>query len=176
MRTTVCFLAVTALTVITGAQITPANHVSWRVVSAMGSIGAVGVSGASNTEQEVLTANRLYSEAVGKNDLDTVRRYFADDYIFIDRLGRVWTKAQQVENFKTQALVYERLTEDDIRVKVYGSAAVVTGRTDQRLRFRGELLEGRTRYTRVFVKRNGRWQIVAHQRTDIAVPNTGALN
>jgi hypothetical protein len=68
----------------------------------------------------------------------------------------------------SQTLVYERLTEDDIRVKVYGATAVVTGRTDQRVRFGSDVNEGRTRYTRVYVKRNGHWQIVAAQRTDIA--------
>jgi hypothetical protein len=68
----------------------------------------------------------------------------------------------------SQTLVYERLTEDDIRVKVYGATAVVTGRTDQRVRFGSDVNEGRTRYTRVCVKRNGHWQIVAAERTDIA--------
>jgi hypothetical protein len=124
----------------------------------------------STVEQEVLAANRLLSKATGNNDLGLLEQLWSDDYILTDRLGRVWTKAQQIENFKSSTLVYERLSEDDIRVKVYGGTAVVTGRTDQRVRFASDVSENRTRYTRVYVKHDGRWQIVATQRTDIATP------
>lgn len=118
----------------------------------------------------MVAANRRYSEATEKNDFRTLEQFWSDDYIFTDRVGRVWTRPQQIENFTSQTLVYERLSEDDIRVKVYGQTAVVTGRTDQRLRFGSDVQESRTRYTRVYVKRQGRWYIVATQRTDIATP------
>jgi hypothetical protein len=142
---------------------------AWVAAFVFGSVLVpAGAWTASNVEQEVLTANRLLSEATGKNDLGLMEQLWSEDFIFTDRQGRIWTKAQQIENFKSQTLVYDRLSEDDIRVKVYGGTAVVTGRTDQRVRFGSEVSENRTRYTRVYVKRNGRWQIVATQRTDIA--------
>ena len=56
---------------------------------------------------------------------------------------------------------------DDVRVRVYGDAAVATGRIRSEGTFRGQPRGGRTRFTRVFVRRGGRWQLVANQLTPI---------
>jgi ketosteroid isomerase-like protein len=64
---------------------------------------------------------------------------------------------------------YDAFEVDDLRVRVYGDTAVVTGRSTPRGRdARGQEMHGRYRFLRVWVKRDGRWQVVAFQGTRIA--------
>jgi len=50
-------------------------------------------------------------------------------------------------------------------VRLYGDTAVVTARADVKGRQLGEDFSGPYRYTRVWVRRNGRWQTVSYQAT-----------
>lgn len=60
---------------------------------------------------------------------------------------------------------------EDIRVQVYGDAAVVTLRSIEKgTTYKGKDLSGHYRWTDVFVKRNGSWQMVATHGTRIEKP------
>jgi len=50
---------------------------------------------------------------------------------------------------------------DDVRVRVFGDAAVVTGRTHGAGEVAGTPYDVVIRFTDVFVRRNGRWEAVA---------------
>ena len=56
---------------------------------------------------------------------------------------------------------------DDDRVQVYGATAVMTYHYRSNERYRGEDQSGDFRFMRVFVKRDGRWQMVAGQETAV---------
>ena len=51
--------------------------------------------------------------------------------------------------------------------KIYGNVAVLMGIADNTGTFRGFPFSGKIRYSRVFVRRGGRWQAVAMQQTPI---------
>jgi len=55
-----------------------------------------------------------------------------------------------------------------LRVKVYGKTAVVTGRFVAKGQSKGKPFTFTERYTGVFVKRDGRWQLVAEHANEIA--------
>ena len=57
---------------------------------------------------------------------------------------------------------------DEIEVRVFGEAAVVTGRTHARGARSGVLYDMRLRFTDVFVRRGDQWQAVASHATLIA--------
>jgi hypothetical protein len=88
----------------------------------------------------------------------------ADEFLFTDSGGGLTTKAEDVDGVRkppnpdVKLLAYD---VDDMRVRVYGDAAVVTGRVTTRQLVKGEERTGRSRFTDVFVRRGGRWQIVA---------------
>ena len=52
---------------------------------------------------------------------------------------------------------------DDVKVRVYGNTAVMTGRFTAKGKFRDKSIDIRERYTAVWVKREGRWRLVAEQ-------------
>jgi ketosteroid isomerase-like protein len=72
-----------------------------------------------------------------------------------------------MSDYDSGSLKYESLKFDEIKVHAYGDTAVVTGRSTATGKDNGKEFAGQFRYTRVYVKRQGRWQIVATQATRI---------
>ena len=58
-------------------------------------------------------------------------------------------------------LASNHLNEDDLTIRFYGDTAVVIGSESWKLKKNGET--GRYIWTDIFVKRNGKWQVVASQ-------------
>jgi hypothetical protein len=57
----------------------------------------------------------------------------------------------------------------DVQVRLYGDTAVVTGRMRQRFVLGGIRYANDVRYTDVYVKRKGKWQIVSAHASTVAM-------
>lgn len=124
---------------------------------------AAAQTGAAAVEK----ADKERSQAIVKGDLATIDKTTADTYLFTDTTGRVSTKKELLDAFKSGALKVKSQDPSDIKVQVYGNTAVETGKvTDQTTRD-GKDNSGTSRFTRVWVNRNGSWQTVAFQETKI---------
>lgn len=111
--------------------------------------------------------------AVVKGDLEFFDQIFAEDFTHTSHAGVFRTKAQWMANHRREAgkpapSPYDAFDVDELSVRVYGDTAVVTGRSTPKGRdSKGEAINGRYRFTRVWVKRSGKWQVVAFQGTRI---------
>lgn len=124
----------------------------------------------SLVEQEVREMERQLGEALTRLDIAVLDGLLADDYVFTTSAGEVITKAQAMVDLQSPNLRVELFNHDDIQVRVYGNAAVVIGRSTVKGRLRDQDLSGQYRYTRVYVRRQGRWQIVAAHLSRMAQP------
>jgi ketosteroid isomerase-like protein len=143
------------------------NAVGIAVIGVL--IGSVSWAARANgPEQEVIGVENAWKEAVVQRDAKTLQRLYADEYTSTDREGAVWTKAEDIQIDTTGNFRLETFTLNDLSVRVYGDVAIVTGRNTTRGTFLGRPASSDTRFTDVFVKRVGRWQIITSQSTDIA--------
>lgn len=108
--------------------------------------------------------------AITKGDMKAYGRLVGDDYVYTNQDAVVRTKAQMVSAYDSGSLKYESAKFDEIKVHAYGDTAVVTGRNTTKGKDNGKDFVGQFRYTRVYVKRQGRWQLVATQATRIPGP------
>ena len=120
------------------------------------------------TELEVLKVNEEFDKAIISRDATAYERILADDFIFTSFDGAVTNKTQELAKVKSGDLKFKSGKSDDIRVKVYGKTAVVTGKFTAEGQSKGKDFTFLERYTAVFVKRNGRWQMVAEHASEIA--------
>jgi ketosteroid isomerase-like protein len=114
----------------------------------------------SEAEKEFLKLEKAFAEAIVKNDLEGIGRLVADDWIIIDPDGGIVERARFFEVIKSGALTHDIMESEDLRVRVYGDSAVVTGVTRTKGKFMGQEFSTQERATDVFVKRDGRWQCV----------------
>ena len=121
----------------------------------------------SGTEQELLKRNKEYDEALVQEDASALDRIFADEFIYTSTTGELINKGQQLEAIKSGDLKIEYGKSDEVRVRVYGNTAVMTGRFIAKGAYKGKVFEAPERYTTVWVKRQRRWQLVAEQGTRV---------
>jgi hypothetical protein len=102
-----------------------------------------------------------------ESDRATIDRIIASDWTTTTITGQVLTRAEVMADFfRNGKSPIGAMIIDDVRVRLLGEVAVVTGRTVARAV--GSQEEVVLRFTDVFVFRDGRWQIVASQGTRTA--------
>jgi len=117
---------------------------------------------AATTEQAVQQQDQERIRAQIAADTIALRRIYADDFLGIGPTGVVRNKAEVIADFTTHALTYQSITTAEVRVRVYGNAAVQTGRSTMVGQDRGKAVPRENRFTRVWVMTDGRWQLVAN--------------
>ena len=120
----------------------------------------------SKAEREVLKLNKEYEDAIARRDPSVHERLFAPDYTYTPGNGNFMDRVEHMKFTKNGGVVVKSLSSEDVRARAYRDTAVVTGlwiSVDKRPG--QEFVERRIRYILVFVRRGGRWQIVAEQRT-----------
>ncbi|HXU18471.1 MAG TPA: nuclear transport factor 2 family protein [Terriglobales bacterium] len=100
-------------------------------------------------------------------DAAALKRIYADDFIGVGPSGTVRTKPQVISDFTSGDLRFQSISTDDVRVRVYGNAAVETGRSTMNGQDKGKEVPHDTRFTRVWVKLQGRWRLVANHYSSI---------
>lgn len=121
-----------------------------------------------SAETELLKLVQEWMNAEVKGDMAFLDRFIAEDWVLTDPAGAVWTKAQFLAGLKSGEGVVISSVLDNMRVRVYGDAAVVTGRMTTKQRFKGKDISGQYQCTDTLIKRAGRWQCVATHISMIA--------
>jgi ketosteroid isomerase-like protein len=127
----------------------------------------LGLAWAANVEDELKKLESDRAAAVVKGDVATLEKQTSDDYTLINVNGQMSGKAQMVDAFKSGQT---KLTTDelsDIKVRVYGNTAVLTGKATVKGTVAGKDVDGQVLFTRVYVKKGGSWQSVAFQQTRV---------
>lgn len=125
----------------------------------------------NKSQREVAALDRKRGEALVRGDLAFLELTMADDYLYTNASGVVVTREEELTGFRSGETAFVSFAADEVQVHVYGKAAVVTARVKLKGRARGKDISGQYRYTRVWVLRRGRWQIVASHFSAIAQSN-----
>jgi len=114
-----------------------------------------------SVEQELVKLENDSLQAFLKNDVAFYERFLADGYMGTDEHGNVRTKAQEIAEIKAGAHLSTAGVQDNIRVRIYGDAAVVTGCNIMKGLFKGKEYSSPYLWTDTFINLDGRWQCVA---------------
>jgi len=119
----------------------------------------------ADARQTILRLENEWKMAQRNTDTSAFTRLLAPDFSFIGTSGSFRDRAgyagSRAGSWIPQGATF---TVTDLRVGIYGATAVVTGREHTT----GPRFTGSTRFTHVWVRRQGNWQMVAAQRTAIA--------
>jgi len=105
------------------------------------------------------------------NDMTAFDRIVADDFLITHSNGKVLTKAEKRADIigshnpnpspppATDSVF--KIEEASRRVRVFGDAAVSTGYIIEKYPYQGKEINDHVRFTNTYVRRQGRWQVVA---------------
>lgn len=122
-----------------------------------------------NHELDPLVADRQFFTALVDGSVKDLDQILADDFVLIEVMGgSEVSKSSLLGAIESGELKFETIEPADGRVRLYGTTAVVTGRTHMSARLGETAFAIRSRYTHVYVEQEGRWQLVTAQGTQIA--------
>lgn len=117
--------------------------------------------------REVLEAEHEWTRAHLELDIDALERLMAEDYVQVTDKGQLIRKEEALASYRSMTRAWETAQSDEHVVQVYGDVAVVIGRWRARGQHGDELFDYESRFISVYVKRDGRWQMVTDQSTRI---------
>jgi hypothetical protein len=133
----------------------------------MGDKQAKTKAAGTSVEQTLMQIEHDWTNAALKKDSAALDKILADEWVGQGPTGTE-TKAQTLAELKSGDSKLDSQTLGDLKVRVFGNTAVVTGSDDEKSSYKGKDTSGHWIWTDVFVKRQGRWQAVASQGTLIA--------
>src|SRR5207237_10048658 len=105
-----------------------------------------------------------------RGDASVLDRILTDDFIGIGPLGFLLTKQEWLARHRSKDLQYDAFNLDEVKVRVYNEAAILTGRQVQNGAYRGNSIQGQFRISLVFITQQGQWRLASLQLSTIAQP------
>ena len=112
------------------------------------------------------SAQRL-AEAERRGDVRVLEKLIAADYMGYDPAGRPQDRPGVLRAYAEGGVRVTALVQSDLRVRVVGEVGLVAGVSEFQGRQREEPFDFRLRFLDVYVWRDGRWQLIASQDTQV---------
>ena len=119
-------------------------------------------------EQVVRELDQAWNEAYPRCDAGALEQILAEEWTAIDGQGRIIDRQQLLEALVSAPNPFEQHRFWEIRVRLYGDCAIVTGRLSGHGTREGQRFVVDQRYTRVYIRRAECWRALATQVTPVA--------
>lgn len=111
--------------------------------------------------KELTRLEQVWNDAHLKGDAKALEQLWAEDLFVTVPDMPVMNKEESLAIWKAGKLKFDIYRTSDVRIKVYGNSAVVTGQLVRIRDANSTKFEDDWRFTKVYVRRDGRWQVVA---------------
>ena len=135
------------------------------VVTGVATVAGSAVPRASNAadEQAVAALDTQYQAAVAKNDAAAMDRLLADDFVLVTGKGKVFSKADLLNEARSGKTVYERQEDSSQKVRLWGDTAVVTALLWEKGSEDGKPFEYKLWFSDTYVRTPSGWRYVFGQ-------------
>ena len=110
---------------------------------------------------EVRKLERAWLDAYEKKDVAAMNAIVADDFTITFTDGSMQTKPQIIESLKRPGNSTNKFRTENVESRSYGDTVILIGLVITEWSQNGEKKTDRSRYTDTYIKRNGKWQVVA---------------
>ena len=119
---------------------------------------------AGNAET-VIELDKRRMTAMAQKDIATLNELIADDLVYTHSSARLDTKQSLIGNMESGSTVYTSVVPSDVKAQDLGDTVVLTGSCRISVNAGGRPNSFGVRFTDVYAKRGGRWQMVTWQST-----------
>ena len=130
-------------------------------ILAMSSI-ATGQYKKGSVEDQLIQLDKAWTSAELKGDKKAAEVLLADDFVGTTQRGEIENKTQYLASVMPNS---DMVKADDYKITIHGDIAVMTHRSTvegvRNIQFRS---------THVWIKRNGKWLLLAHHGSQVSPP------
>jgi len=123
--------------------------------------------------QELTAVEERFNRALLRSDWRTIEQMQADELVFTNTDRSVSDKATELGSLRSGDVKFDSIEMSDVKVDQFVDVSVVTGKLIEKGRSKIDDLSGTYRFTDVWVKRRGGWQLVAGQETLVSAVTSG---
>ena len=105
-----------------------------------------------------------------QNDVEAIGRFMADDWVIVGSDGTSTDKFTFLASVRSGVLSHDVMQSEDIMIRVYGDAAVVTARGVSGGTYQGRPFRDFECQSNMFVRENGTWRCVLTHLSRLANP------
>jgi ketosteroid isomerase-like protein len=143
----------------------------WPLIVAVVLAGCAAPPGGSAEDkalvQQLTDQADRWDQAIVRKDRAAIEANMAEGFRQIDRAGNVADQKAFVDGLVSPDLQIDPYTVEDFDVRVYGDAALLSGRTRMTGRYQGQPFTSHYRFIDVYVRRYGAWKVVSVQISPI---------
>lgn len=115
------------------------------------------------TENTVAEIEKQRFAALVSKDFGYLEKVLAEDLIYCHSNGLIDNKTSFIQSIKDGKLAYQEMNAEELKVRVYGKTAVITGICAAKVLSNGQQINTRFRFTDVYVKSKAGWRMVSWQ-------------
>ncbi len=112
---------------------------------------------------DVKAAEMNWLKGITTNNFPLLEKVLAEDLHYLHSTGVVDTKVSYIKSMSSGKQKYASGKINDLKIRVYGSAALINGDANFEFVTDGKPGKARLKYTHVFAKTAKGWQLVSHQ-------------
>ena len=116
---------------------------------------------------EVEVVERARFQTWIRNDVAAMSTVLADDAVYCHSSGQCQDKQGFLADIESKQRVYRKMDIISMAPKAVGGAVLINGTVDVVAESPGRTVQFRGIYSDVYVKRDGRWQLVSWQSTTL---------
>lgn len=116
----------------------------------------------------IIELDRKRMVAMAEKDVATLNAVLADDLIYTHSSARLDTKGSLIGAMVSGATVYSSVEPSDVVAQDCGDAVVLTGVARISVASGGKPMKFGVRFTDVYARRGGQWQMVTWQSTRLS--------
>jgi hypothetical protein len=120
--------------------------------------------------EDVLNTSETIRRAMIDHDVETLVRYVAEDYRGSDAGGRLHDRELMLSAYGPGGVTLDLFEVDQLEARGWAETTLLEGIARISGRWQDQSFAHNLRFLDVYVRRDGRWQLVASQSTDIAEP------
>ncbi len=102
-----------------------------------------------------------WTESYKQRQVDILASLLAEDFVITVEDGNTYSKTGYISHSAEPGVKVEVAQMTDLKVRMHGNTAVVTGAYYERGESKGKAYEYHDRFTDVWMKAGGKWQVVA---------------
>jgi hypothetical protein len=121
---------------------------------------------ADSGDAAISRLEHAWNQAQLRGDVDTLDQLASDNLLLTLPGMRVLTKDEALAVVRSGRMKFERYETSDVYIQMFDDAAVVTGRLQRTRIVDGATLDDDWRFTKVYLKLEGKWQVVAFHASD----------
>jgi hypothetical protein len=121
----------------------------------------------SSDEKQILKLEDDWVRAMNTKDRQALDNILASGFTFIEPDGTVKERTEYLADRTSDVVETESFNNADLKVSVFGNSAVASGLATITERHHGKRYRFRARWKELWLKQNGRWQVIASQATPV---------